>query len=71
MASATSPPDPIAETLAMLWSPVLAITTHHGGRSNGLVATTGVFASLKEWLAEWAASRERQVREARRRRGLG
>jgi flavin reductase (DIM6/NTAB) family NADH-FMN oxidoreductase RutF len=24
----------------------------------------------KEWLAEWAASRERQVTEARRRRGL-
>jgi hypothetical protein len=24
----------------------------------------------KEWLAEWAVSRERQIHEARRRRGL-
>ena len=46
MPSATLPPDPIAETLAMLWSPVLAITTHHQGRDNGLVAGTGLFASL-------------------------
>jgi hypothetical protein len=46
MANATVPPDPIAETLAMLWSPVLAITTHHQGRNNGLAATTGVVASL-------------------------
>jgi flavin reductase (DIM6/NTAB) family NADH-FMN oxidoreductase RutF len=38
--------NPIAETLAALWSPVLAITTHHQGRDNGLIATTGVFASL-------------------------
>jgi flavin reductase (DIM6/NTAB) family NADH-FMN oxidoreductase RutF len=38
--------DPIAETLAALWSPLLAITTHHQGRSNGMVAGTGVFASL-------------------------
>ncbi len=38
--------NPIAETLAALWSPVLAITTHHQGRDNGLAATTGVFASL-------------------------
>lgn len=38
--------NPIAETLAALWSPVLAITTHHEGRDNGLIATTGVFASL-------------------------
>jgi flavin reductase (DIM6/NTAB) family NADH-FMN oxidoreductase RutF len=40
------PTDPIAETLAALWSPLLAITTHHQGRSNGMVAATGVFASL-------------------------
>lgn len=38
--------DPIAETLAALWSPLLVITTHHEGRSNGMVAGTGVFASL-------------------------
>jgi flavin reductase (DIM6/NTAB) family NADH-FMN oxidoreductase RutF len=36
----------IAETLGALWSPLLAITTHHQGRSNGLVAATGIFASL-------------------------
>jgi flavin reductase (DIM6/NTAB) family NADH-FMN oxidoreductase RutF len=40
------PTDPIAETLAALWSPLLAVTTHHQGRSNGMVAATGVFASL-------------------------
>ena len=44
--SKTPSPDPIAETLAMLWSPLLAITTHHDGRNNGMVAGTGVFASL-------------------------
>jgi flavin reductase (DIM6/NTAB) family NADH-FMN oxidoreductase RutF len=38
--------DAIADTLAALWSPLLAITTHHQGRSNGMVAGTGVFASL-------------------------
>jgi flavin reductase (DIM6/NTAB) family NADH-FMN oxidoreductase RutF len=38
--------DPIADTLAALWSPLLAITTHHQGRTNGMVAGTGVFASL-------------------------
>jgi flavin reductase (DIM6/NTAB) family NADH-FMN oxidoreductase RutF len=38
--------DPVADTLAALWSPLLAITTHHQGRSNGMVAGTGVFASL-------------------------
>lgn len=38
--------NPVAETLAALWSPVLAITTRHQGRDNGLIATTGVFASL-------------------------
>jgi flavin reductase (DIM6/NTAB) family NADH-FMN oxidoreductase RutF len=38
--------NPIAETLAALWSPVLAVTTHHEGRDNGMIATTGVFASL-------------------------
>jgi flavin reductase (DIM6/NTAB) family NADH-FMN oxidoreductase RutF len=38
--------NPIAETLAALWSPVLAITTRHQDRDNGLAATTGVFASL-------------------------
>jgi len=46
MSSAPSPPDPVAETLARLWSPLLVITTHHQGRDNGLVAGTGVFASL-------------------------
>jgi flavin reductase (DIM6/NTAB) family NADH-FMN oxidoreductase RutF len=39
-------PAAVTETLAMLWSPLLAITTYHQGRSNGLVAATGVFASL-------------------------
>ena len=38
--------DAVAETLAALWSPLLAITTHHQGRSNGMVAATGVFASV-------------------------
>src|SRR5262245_8153688 len=38
--------NPVAETLAALWSPVLAITTHHQGRDNGMAAATGVFASL-------------------------
>src|SRR5262249_48411789 len=40
------PANPIAETLAALWSPVLAITTRHRGRDNGMIATTGVFGSL-------------------------
>src|SRR5262245_56702299 len=40
------PADPIAEALGSLWSPLLAVTTHHQGRDNGLVAGTGVFASL-------------------------
>jgi flavin reductase (DIM6/NTAB) family NADH-FMN oxidoreductase RutF len=38
--------DAIAETLGALWSPLLAVTTHCQGRDNGLVAGTGVFASL-------------------------
>jgi flavin reductase (DIM6/NTAB) family NADH-FMN oxidoreductase RutF len=38
--------DAVAETLAALWSPLLAITTHHQGRSNGMVAATGIFASV-------------------------
>lgn len=46
MSNPASAPDPVAETLAALWSPLLAITTHHQGRSNGMVAGTGVFASL-------------------------
>ena len=33
-----APPDPIAETLGALWSPLLAVTTHHQGRDNGLIA---------------------------------
>ena len=41
-----APSDPIAETLGALWSPLLAVTTHHRGRDNGMVAGTGVFASL-------------------------
>jgi flavin reductase (DIM6/NTAB) family NADH-FMN oxidoreductase RutF len=45
MPNATLPPA-VTETLAMLWSPLLAVTTQHEGRSNGLVAATGVFASL-------------------------
>src|SRR5262245_52569042 len=36
----------VTETLAMLSSPVLLITTHAQGRDNGLVARSGVFASL-------------------------
>jgi flavin reductase (DIM6/NTAB) family NADH-FMN oxidoreductase RutF len=45
MPNAALPPA-VTETLAMLWSPLLAVTTHHEGRSNGCVAATGVFASL-------------------------
>jgi flavin reductase (DIM6/NTAB) family NADH-FMN oxidoreductase RutF len=45
MPNATLPPA-VTETLAMLWSPLLAVTTRHEDRSNGLVAATGVFASL-------------------------
>src|SRR5262245_16259169 len=40
------PTDPIADTLAALRSPLLVITTHHQGRSSGMVAATGVLASL-------------------------
>ncbi len=36
----------VNETLAMLSSPMLAITTHDQGRNNGLVARSGLFASL-------------------------
>ena len=36
----------VTETLAMLSSPMLLITTHARGRNNGLVARSGVFASL-------------------------
>jgi len=39
-------PPAVAETLAMLSSPVLVITTHAQGRNNGLVARSGLFASL-------------------------
>jgi flavin reductase (DIM6/NTAB) family NADH-FMN oxidoreductase RutF len=39
-------PSAVAETMAMLWSPLLAVTTHHAGRHNGLIVGTGVFASL-------------------------
>ncbi len=46
MGDGTLTTDPIAETLAALWSPLLAITTHYQGRSNGMVAATGVFASV-------------------------
>jgi flavin reductase (DIM6/NTAB) family NADH-FMN oxidoreductase RutF len=46
MTNATGLSNPIADTLAALWSPLLAITTHHQSRTNGLVAATGVFASL-------------------------
>jgi hypothetical protein len=43
-----APPPAVTETetLAMLWSPLLAVTSHHDGRRNGVVAGTGVFASL-------------------------
>jgi flavin reductase (DIM6/NTAB) family NADH-FMN oxidoreductase RutF len=40
------PPAGLDETLAVLWSPVLAITTAHAGRSNGMIAATGLAASL-------------------------
>ena len=46
MPNATLPPDPITETLATLWSALLVITTHYQDRNNGLVAATGVFASM-------------------------
>jgi flavin reductase (DIM6/NTAB) family NADH-FMN oxidoreductase RutF len=39
-------PDAVSETLAMLSSPMLLITAHAQGRSNGLVARSGLFASL-------------------------
>jgi Flavin reductase like domain len=42
----TGLPPAVTETLAMLSSPMLLITTHAQGRSNGLVARSGVFASL-------------------------
>jgi flavin reductase (DIM6/NTAB) family NADH-FMN oxidoreductase RutF len=42
----TALPPAVTETLAMLSSPMLLITTHAQGRSNGLVARSGVFASL-------------------------
>jgi flavin reductase (DIM6/NTAB) family NADH-FMN oxidoreductase RutF len=45
-----------------------------GGRhQNGDPLTLSVLRQHlpKDWLGEWAASRERQIREARRRRGLG
>ena len=45
MPNAALPPA-VSETLAMLSSPILLITTHAQGRSNGLVARSGVFASL-------------------------
>lgn len=39
-------PSAVTETLAMLSSPMVAITTHVGGRDNGLIARSGLFASL-------------------------
>jgi flavin reductase (DIM6/NTAB) family NADH-FMN oxidoreductase RutF len=45
MPNASLPPA-VTETLAMLSSPVLVITTHAQGRNNGLVARSGMFASL-------------------------
>lgn len=45
MPNAALPPA-VTETLAMLSSPLLLITTHAQGRNNGLVARSGVFASL-------------------------
>ena len=39
-------PHAVTETLAMLSSPMLLITTRAYGRDNGLVARSGVFASL-------------------------
>jgi len=38
--------DAVAETLAMLWSPLLLVTTRHQDRDNGMVAGTGIFASV-------------------------
>jgi flavin reductase (DIM6/NTAB) family NADH-FMN oxidoreductase RutF len=42
----TALPPAVTDTLAMLSSPVLLITTHADGRDNGLVARSGLFASL-------------------------
>jgi flavin reductase (DIM6/NTAB) family NADH-FMN oxidoreductase RutF len=42
----TALPPAVTETLARLSSPVLLITTHAEGRINGLVARSGMFASL-------------------------
>jgi len=36
----------VDETLAALWSPILALTTVNEGRFNGMIATTGIVASL-------------------------
>jgi len=40
------PSSAIAETLAMLSSPMVMVTTHAHGRDNGLVARSAIFASL-------------------------
>ena len=45
MPNAALPPA-VTETLTMLSSPMLLITTRANGRDNGLVARSGVFASL-------------------------
>jgi flavin reductase (DIM6/NTAB) family NADH-FMN oxidoreductase RutF len=36
----------VADTLAALWSPLLAVTARHAGRANGLIAATGAQVSI-------------------------
>lgn len=43
---ANGPSSAITETLAMLSSPMVVVTTHAHGRDNGLVARSAIFASL-------------------------
>ena len=47
MSDTAQPPNSgLDETLAALWSPVLALATVHQGRTNGMIAATGAAASL-------------------------
>ena len=57
-----------AQELTIFLADVVGGGRHRSGDSLTLPALRERLP--KEWLAEWAASRERQVNEARRRRGL-
>jgi flavin reductase (DIM6/NTAB) family NADH-FMN oxidoreductase RutF len=57
-----------AEELTIFLADVVGGGRH---RSGALLTLQALRENLpKEWLAEWTTSRERQVNEARRRRGL-